>query len=132
MQVTANALRLTKTQAATRQVEAAIAALEVGHYDLAITLAGAAEGMFTRKGQYLFRFLTDHQKFSDFKRRTVIDHLNRERDWLKHGGNANVMKIRREAAVSMITRAASKLTRWTPPIEQFKAWLVANVDEIYK
>ena len=36
---------------------------------------GAAEGMFNRKGRYLFRYLTEHQKLAAFERRTVIDHL---------------------------------------------------------
>ena len=125
-------LRLTRARAATRQIEAAIAALDAGHYDLAITLAGAAEDMFTRKCRYLFRFLAEHEKLAGFERKTLIKHLNRELVWLKHDKRPNVLYIRRSVAVSMITRAASKLRNWTPPIEQFRAWLVANVDDIYR
>jgi hypothetical protein len=125
-------LRLTRAQAATRQIEAAIAALEAGHYDLAITLAGAAEGMFKRRGRYLFRFLTKHEKLAAFERRTLIDHLNRELVWLKHEKRPNVLNIRRSVAASMITRAASKLKNWTPGIERFRAWLIENVDDVYR
>lgn len=125
-------IKLTRVQAATRQVEAAIAALAVGHYDVAITLAGAAEGMFKRSGRHLFRFHVEHPKLSGFDRRIVIDHLNRELVWLKHDKTPTVMKVRRAAAVSMITRAASKLKRWSPPIKQFRVWLIDNVDDVYK
>ena len=132
MQAREPRLRLTRAQAATRQIEAAIDALDAGHYDLAITLAGAAEGMFKRRGRYLFRFLTEHEKLAGFERRTLIEHVNRELYWLKHDKRPNVLNIRRSVAVSMITRAASKLRNWTPPIERFRAWLVANVDDIYR
>jgi hypothetical protein len=125
-------LRLTRTQAATRQIEAAIAALDADHYDLAITLAGAAEGMFTRKKRYLFRYLTDHQKLVAFERRTVINHLNRELVWLKHDKRPNVLNIRRSVAVSMITRAASKLKNWTPRMWEFRDWLIENLDDVYR
>ena len=125
-------LRLTRALAATRQIEAAIAALDIGAYDVAITLAGAAEGMFTRKGRYLFRFLREHDKLAAFERRIVIDHLNRELVWLKHDKRPNVLNIRRSVAVSIITRAASKLKNWTPGIERFRDWLIENVDNIYK
>jgi hypothetical protein len=30
----------------------------------------------------------------------------------------------------MITRAASKLETWTPKIEEFRSWMVANYDRI--
>jgi hypothetical protein len=41
-------LFLTLQKAATRQVDAAIDALQAGDYDVALTLAGAAEGMIAR------------------------------------------------------------------------------------
>jgi len=43
-------LPVTKLESAIRQTEAAIAALAVGHFDVAITLAGAAEGMALVEG----------------------------------------------------------------------------------
>lgn len=50
-------LRLTKVQGATRQTNAAIEAFARGDFDIAITLAGAAEGMIKWKGRHLFTFL---------------------------------------------------------------------------
>jgi hypothetical protein len=54
--------KVTKAEAATRQVEAAIAALVLSDFDIAVTLAGAAEGMIERSGPHLFKFLLDHPK----------------------------------------------------------------------
>jgi hypothetical protein len=88
--------------------------------------------MFTRKGRYLFRFLREHDKLAAFERRIVIDHLNRELVWLKHDKRPNVLNIRRSVAVSLITRAASKLKNWTPGIERFRAWLIENLDDVYR
>jgi hypothetical protein len=50
-------LTVTKEQAATRQVVAAIEAFGRGDYDVATTLAGAAEDMIERAGMHLFGFL---------------------------------------------------------------------------
>jgi hypothetical protein len=33
-------------------------------------------------------------------------------------------------AASMIARAASKLEVWTPKMDEFKVWLLANIDAI--
>jgi hypothetical protein len=52
--------------------------------------------------------------------------------WLKHDKTLTVMNVRRAAAVSMITRAASKLKRWSPPIKHFRVWLIENLDDVYK
>jgi hypothetical protein len=41
-------------KAAVRQIDAAIDALEAGLFDVAITLAGAAEGMIERTGLHMF------------------------------------------------------------------------------
>ena len=51
MKIPDQPLTLQKEQAAIRQAEAAIAALQHGHFDIAVTLAGAAEGIYSdRKG----------------------------------------------------------------------------------
>jgi hypothetical protein len=132
MQIPKGMLTLTKAEAATRQVEAAIAALCVGHFDLAVTLAGAAEGMFDRSGPHLFKYLREHPKARDLNEaKQWVPHLNRTRDWLKHSGDPEPMQIGRAAAVEMITRAASKLETWTPPIEEFRTWLLADLDEAF-
>jgi hypothetical protein len=75
---------------------------------------------------------TSHQKLVAFERRTVINHLNRELVWLKHDKRPNVLNIRRSVAVSMITRAASKLKNWTPRMWEFRDWLIENLDDVYR
>ena len=45
MNVPDKPVQITKVEAATRQVEAAIEAFRKGDFDIAITLAGAAEGI---------------------------------------------------------------------------------------
>jgi hypothetical protein len=133
MQVPDMTLDLSKAQAATRQVEAAIDALERGDFDLAVTLAGAAEGMFKREGPHLFKYLREHPRARELNEaKEWVPHLNETLSWLKHPGDQNPMQIGRATAVEMVTRAASKLETWTPRIEEFKAWLIANVDEVYK
>ena len=52
-------LSLTLHEAASRQVDAAIDALQAGDYDVALTLAGATLGMIERKtGHYMFGWPT--------------------------------------------------------------------------
>ena len=79
-------LKLTKGEAATRQIEAAIAALVRGHFDIAITLASAAEDMIDRKGSHLFAFLRDHPQVN---KKDWIRHINRHRDWFKHASGSD-------------------------------------------
>ena len=60
MQVPDGPLTLSKTQAATRQVEAAIEAIE--RCASTLPLPGAAEGMLDRPGHHLFDYLLNHPK----------------------------------------------------------------------
>jgi hypothetical protein len=121
---------LTLHDAATRQVDAAIAALQAGNFDVALTLAGAAEGMIERTGHHMFGWLKQHPKAQQrFTQREWITILNTERDWLKHGGQPT-MRISIADAAYMIARAASKLEHWTPQMVAFKIWLLANIDSI--
>ena len=53
--------------------------------------------------------------------------LNRERDWVKHGG-VDEMQIECFDAAMMIARAGSKLEVWTPKMENFRTWFFANLD----
>ncbi len=124
-------LKLTLAQAATRQADAAIDALERGKFDIALTLAGAAEGMIERDGHHLFAGLRDNPRAKErfAKKRDWITWLNRERDWLKHGGD-DTMDIECFDAAMMIARAASKLEVWTPKMEDFRAWLLKNLDDV--
>ncbi|QHP69543.1 hypothetical protein EI171_20980 [Bradyrhizobium sp. LCT2] len=124
-------LKLTLAQAATRQVDAAIDAFERGKFDIAVTLAGASEGMIERDGHHLFAGLRDNprakERFS--KQKDWINVLNRELYWLKHGGD-DAMEITCFDAAMMIARAASKLEArdWTPKMEDFRVWFLKNLD----
>src|ERR1700730_18351996 len=119
---------LTLHEAASRQVDAAIDALQAGDYDVPLTLAGAAEGMIERTGHHLFGWLKqDPRALQRFNQREWISILNTERDWLKHGGQP-AMQISCTDAAFMIARAASKLQDWTPKMVAFKIWLLANID----
>jgi hypothetical protein len=50
-------LKLSLAEAATRQTNAALTAFEAGMFDIAMTLAGAAEGMIEREGVHMFQGL---------------------------------------------------------------------------
>lgn len=133
MQIPDRPLTLTKAEAATRQVEAAIQAFRPSDFDIAITLAGAAEGMFNRIGPHLFVYLRDHPKVQELdKGKEWVPHLNLERDWLKHSNGSQSLEVGRSAAAFMIARAASKLEHWTLPLEAFRVWLVENLDTLTK
>jgi hypothetical protein len=130
MSVKIGSLHLTHVDAASRQVDAAVDALERGDFDIALTLAGAAEGMIERTGLHMFGELKKSPKaLARFSQKEWITILNTERDWLKHGG-APAMKIDCASAAFMIARAASKLENWTPRMTKFKIWLLANLDRL--
>lgn len=124
-------LCLTLHEAASRQVDAAIDALNRDDFDIALTLAGAAEGMIKRDELHMFAWLRDHpgaaERFSDKKEWIAL--LNQERDWLKHGGQ-DEMTIECATAAFTIARAASKLEQWTDKMEAFRGWLMENVDNL--
>lgn len=130
LNVPIGSLHLSLLEAATRQIHAAIDALEAGDYDVALTLAGAAEGMIHRDGGYIFAALQNNPRALDrFPRKDWISLLNAERDWLKHGGH-DVMEIDCYIAAFMIARAASKLEEWSPRMDDFKAWFLENLDTL--
>ncbi len=116
-------LMLTLAQGASRQVDAAIDALERGEFDIAITLAGAAEGMFNREGTFVFAALRDNPRSKErfAEKQDWVTLLNRERDWLKHGG-AEAIQIECFDAAMMVARATSKLEAkdWTKKMEEFR------------
>jgi hypothetical protein len=123
-------LFLTLAKAVARQVDAAIDALQRGDFDVALTLAGAAEGMIERNGLHMFGELKKSPKALErFSQKEWISILNVERDWLKHGGQPT-MEIPCSSAAYMIARAASKIDEWTPKMVSFKIWLLANLDRI--
>jgi hypothetical protein len=51
----------------------AIDALQTGDYDVALTLAGAAEGMIERTGHHLFGWLKQHPKSVAAVRQKGVD-----------------------------------------------------------
>lgn len=132
MDVPEQNLILTKAKAATRQVEAAIQALQSGDFDVAITLAGAAEGMMAQEGPGpLFSHIINHPRsLGQWPRKALISLLNEERDWLKHASGPAELGISPFVAGAMIARASSKLESWTPLMEAFRTWFVANLDRL--
>jgi hypothetical protein len=130
MDIPLGTLNLTLVEAATRQTDAAIDALQRGDYDVAVTLAGAAEGMIQREGPHMFAHLRDSPRVEEkMSKKEWIATLNRELYWLKHGGQ-NEMAIECADAAFLITRAASKLEKWTPKMDEFRVWLMNNLDAI--
>jgi hypothetical protein len=123
-------LFLTLETAAVRQIDAAIDALEAGMFDVALTLAGAAEGMIERTGMHIFDELKrSPEALAKFTRKEWISILNMERDWLKHGGPPS-MEIHCSTAAFMIARASTKVENWSPRMVEFKIWMLANLDRI--
>jgi hypothetical protein len=129
----ADPLSLTLAEAASRQVAAAIDAFERGKFDVAVMLAGAAEGMIKRDGYHLFAGLRDNPRAKErfAEKKDWINTLNREFYWLKHGGD-DTMEIACFDAAMMIARALSKLEAkdWTPRMEDFRNWFIANLDSL--
>jgi hypothetical protein len=128
--VPAKPIVLTKEQGATRQTLAAIEAFFKGEFDVAITLAGAAEGMLEREGPHLFKFLLEHPSVAHFRKKEVATTINAERDWLKHVSGPEPVQIHRSAAAFMIVRAASKLAEWPPRVWEFRDWVIENLDSL--
>jgi hypothetical protein len=130
MEAPERTLTLTKVEGATRQTEAAIEAFVRGDFDIAITLSGAAEGMLERDGPHMFSFLRDSSRVQDVKKKNWIAVLNNEKEWLKHSSGPETILFERGDAAFMIARAASKLEKWTPRLEEFKVWLLKNVNSL--
>jgi hypothetical protein len=133
LHVKARPLKISKTEAASRQVEIAIKALERGDFDIAVTLAGAAEGMLERSGHHLWSFMLQSPKAAAFdEKKELVPFLNAERDWLKHptpsAGDTKTF-IRAHAAI-MIARAMSKLETWSPRMNRFEQWYKGSYEEV--
>jgi hypothetical protein len=132
--VTADHLTVGKEQAAARQVDAAIDALTRGDFDIAITLAGAAEGMLDRSGFHAWTFMRDHTLVQHVNKKEWMVALNYERDWLKHStpNFAAEITLTVSDAALMIVRAASKLEVWSSKVEEFNLWLTSNLEEVFR
>ena len=131
MYVPEEALTLTKVEAAVRQTEAAIEAFKRGDFDIAVTLAGAAEDMLPEKNDNAFAVMRDSPgRPEPHSKKELISELNLRRDWLKHEGPPYTLVIGREDAASMIVRAISKLDR-TEAMTAFLGWVYIHADEFW-
>jgi hypothetical protein len=113
-----NHVKLTRQEAALRQIVEAIHFFRVGRYECAITLAGAAEDMLPRRDNSAFSVLRQMQaphtvsdsifgKASPDERGRI---LNDVRNWLKHNDREpDEREIYRHDAELMIVRAITKI-----------------------
>lgn len=127
-------LNLTKSGAAIRQTEAAIDAFLNGDFDICITLAGAAEGIYSaRKGTDLHTFAMNDERAKVFGAKATNAALNLERDWLKHTTleQPPQITITPFEAAHMLVRAMSKLdaSEWTPKMDEIKPLILAVFDK---
>jgi hypothetical protein len=128
------ALTISKAEGAHRQVEEAIKAMKRGDFDVAVTLAGAAEGMFElRSGLWEFMLHSPNAaalaEAMEVERQELIGYLNDLRDWLKHGRTSagQTRTITTAHAAVMIAGAMSKLEKWSPAMTKFKGWYEKSV-----
>jgi hypothetical protein len=132
MEIPKRSLTIGKSQGASRQVEVALEALQRGDFDIAVTLAGAAEGMLADRSG-MREYMLTHPKIADYfeNAKELSVALNEQINWLKHStpGRASAMFTRADA-VLVIMRAMTKLDAWTPPMQQFRDWWKANVDDL--
>jgi hypothetical protein len=110
-----------------RHIDAAINFLKNGDFDIAITLAGAVEGMLEGPARTsLFEKLRDSPKVADINSKEWISSLNTERDWLKHPTPQlprEMIFVRGQAAI-MIARAVSRFSIGSPSIDEFATWFI--------
>jgi hypothetical protein len=124
-------LTVTKESAAIRQTDAAIDAFLRGDYDVCITLAGAAEGIFSnRKGSDLHTFAMSDPRANQIGQKTANTALNFERDWLKHStlDAPEQITITSFDAALMLIRCMTKLANWSPKMDQIKPILMSVVE----
>ncbi|ASP70348.1 hypothetical protein CDO28_01420 [Sinorhizobium meliloti] len=126
-------ITLTKERAAARQVQIAVTSLESGLYDVATTLAGAAEGMLD--GDPSIELSTalrnDPAAIAEFGRPTWVQVTNLERDWLKHKTERfpTELEFRLDDASMYVYRAMRKLPPdlVTEEMLAFEKWYRARV-----
>ena len=117
MEVPGKVLTISKIEGARRQVDEAIKALERGDFDIAITLAGAAEGMLeTTDLSAAVRKEAEAAGMED-----TSDALG----WLNYPGVTENYAFSSDLAAEMIMYAVSKIDRasWTPLMHEFEFWL---------
>ncbi len=103
---------MTKKEAATRQITAAIKHFEHKEYECAVTLAGAAEGQLSTKdgSKHLFEELKIRMPPELKDEKDWSSWLNATRDWLKHRTPhwGDEWEVTERAAALMIARAITK------------------------
>ena len=77
-------LHLSKREAAERHIEAAVKFWHSGDFDLAITLAGAADGMTKGEREETMYARLIALRPSHLSKETARNNLNASRNWLKH------------------------------------------------
>jgi hypothetical protein len=105
--------KVSKKDAAWRQIAMAIGCLYIGEWECAITLAAAAEGQIQNindgNTQSLFEWTRDLKSKADAEsERKSVAELNGTRDWLKHNNAQNDILIAEIEAIFMIHRALNK------------------------
>ncbi|WP_315923518.1 hypothetical protein [Mesorhizobium sp. SP-1A] len=115
------ALYVTRIEAASRQIEAAIDAFEIGSFDVAVTLACAAEGMAPPNPKGLFKLMMQSPRWGDLTEKNRSSKVNLTRDWLKHRAEDKPgrLLIEEAEAAYCIVRAMSVWEPWTPKIDAF-------------
>ncbi|WEK50271.1 MAG: hypothetical protein P0Y66_21940 [Candidatus Kaistia colombiensis] len=139
MKPPARPLTLTKTEAALRQISAAIEAFAVGDFDIAVTLAGAAEGAIIdpppTSQVVLIKNLPAGIERAGGKKEWNRS-INQTRDWLKHVTTdlPNAIVVQRSDAAFQIARALIKLQAvhtWDDlRMEEFRVWITEYIDRL--
>ena len=126
------ALKVSKVEAARRQAEAAIDAFEKGNFDIAITLAAAAEGMLPDDAAAsLWPVMKNNQKAIDVfeNPKRWADILNQDVHWLKHQTKdyPSALELTAEGASYVVARAISKFDPWSERMKDFSVWFLREV-----
>lgn len=128
-------LRVTKIEAAIRQVEASISAFYEGRLDVAITLAAASEGMLPTSEKSIFQRLKSAPKALErMSQKEWNDRITAAIHWLKHTTDNKPDEVILTAAQAafIIAGATSKVPseRWTPQMALFREWFLANAAKL--
>jgi hypothetical protein len=110
---------VTKQEAAAQQIEAAISAFHAGQFAVAVTLAGAAEGMAPARPGGLWQMIRDNPGRPLPDPKEWIKRLNETRDWLKHDQESPTRSLVAFEAGLFILRAMDKWERWSPTMLAF-------------
>jgi hypothetical protein len=111
---------MTKREAAIQQIEAAISAFHAGQFAVAITLAGAADGIGPAKAGGIWETVRDNPNRPIADRKKWIARLNGTRDWLKHDQEEPTRNLVAFEVGLAIIRAMDKWEPWSPAMVEFK------------